>query len=794
MLSKFFVFLHLCLGRKRGFSLVEVMIAAGMMGLVSLGVSQIMKNMGQNMRWTETKTEELALINRFNFDLRDSINCTHTFIGRCQGAGAISGRYTTAQACADAIANGSPGGPYQWFPNVQSTGPLLAVRDKNNANIYVPGTIYGTGAGKIRLTSMNWVRTSPVAAPAAGTPGTATVTMVITRLLPGGAAGQTVNTNVNLSVVWASGTQISECYADRNDTILTARVQACQDIMGIWDNNLLTCKLFQGPITGKPLGAAKNQQSRAIEQSYVNDLFVRNCQGPGKHLDITNPNSPTCDVDKTWWDAQCATKGQMVWRVYFDDINADGPKTNAADGETLQVDCKPWCKPDELFQGFDTSGTPLCFSCTNPSGTSNRDDGGDGINQVPMWTKPTGVGAGTLGCVKPYDSTGACNNTVTGVSPNQMVNINVFNGWNGSGFPSCKTVASFPANACGDTSASPTNIMVGYTMGLGGVMTPKCCNKGTACPNPATICANNYNNTSYDACGFLCPGTKANTITNGEPLVYGCTYSNDTNKITRDYPTYTCGPPANNTTTLHTRPCYLGGDKSYHTYAQCRAKVVGGVNGKVSFFSTVDTTLTGSTFLDTGDEVDSFCLLPINQTAGTFGRETTTILDSCPSCTKITFNSAAAAAARTCSTYGWSDANKFGKRYFQRKSSSCDGMSFTDVGGKCGTEGKWPPSVSFTFSTKAMSASTGAPLSSWPGTYISEVFTDRQDHSIPPTMAGNSVDGNWGTIDGVRAVAVDNWWHDENGNCEDTAGWPGTNRSHWEPFNCYSAISAISCK
>lgn len=65
----------------QGFSLAEVMVAAGLMGVLSLGVAQIMQNQQKTLVYAETKGEELEIFNRIRILLLDKAACENTFKG-----------------------------------------------------------------------------------------------------------------------------------------------------------------------------------------------------------------------------------------------------------------------------------------------------------------------------------------------------------------------------------------------------------------------------------------------------------------------------------------------------------------------------------------------------------------------------------------------------------------------------------------------------------------------------------------------------------------------------------------
>src|SRR5690606_35297653 len=125
---------------------------------------------------------------------------------------------------------------------------------------------------------------------------------------------------------------------------------------------------------------------------------------------------------------------------------------------------------------------------------------------------------GVLSCVR--GNTGSCPNIQIG----NTVQIRAFVGYDNNGAPVCKTVMTFDNAACNQYSnpnnSTSNSVMIGLTVNANGTTTPNCCVKGTGCPSANTVCANGYDGV-MDKCGFLCPGTKPQSVdTSAQPLVY----------------------------------------------------------------------------------------------------------------------------------------------------------------------------------------------------------------------------------------------------------------------------------
>jgi prepilin-type N-terminal cleavage/methylation domain-containing protein len=731
------------LSNKSGFSLVEVMIAMGMLGIVSWGVMSMMKNMSSNVRWMEKKSEEMELIERFKIQLRDKLVCTHTLIGACSDKS-----FSTEAACIDASLSDSS---ISWTPNqVPVSNTSIIIKSRTDSDLFEAGQTYGMGSGKIEIKSILFDYLEGETAGTAGEQGEARIRLVINRNTSGASSSQTTMTqtvgeDVNLIVTWDTSNTITECYADRENTILTAKGEACETLGGLFDEGQDWCKLLEGPETGATT-TKDTFTSRAIAQSYANDLFRRSCTGPGKiYVAGTSGGPPTCDVDISRLSGSCPA-GQFVKRVTFKESGGttDGNKYDPEDGDELEIECKGFCEELEFFQGFDSAGYPICFKCNIE-------------NQVPVWN------GSNWACKFPHDESGTCNNTVDNGSNETL--INVFDGWNNQGEVKCKTIMKFPNTAC------PTGqVMVGYTTSSNGTQTPNCCETTVSCPAPSTVCENGFQ-APVDQCGFTCPGTKQqSTAISEQPLVYGCEYYMDSLKITRNFPEYICGPPDSTSEeeNLYERSCYLGGDNSNHTYVACRAQ-----QGTVAFFSNVDSTIQDTGLLTTGLEEDSFCLIPQTETSGTYGREGTNMAINCTNCNFVDINLDDVRTARSCPG-GWSDAKDSNNNILYLVNSTfCESESLADNGGACASDGRYGDAKSHTIEAGTYLEPSGTDRAYWKYSFVE----DQGDgyHTTPP----NSDDAHY-----------DSWIKDHGNTCLD--GDDGV--EHWDSYRCYARIGGISCK
>ena len=133
--------LCLFLRGSRGFSLAEIMVAAGMLGIISVGVMQMMTNMQKGQKSIAITSEREIVLYNVRMALRDKLACERTFAnvtvaplpqngviaGNVGGAAAVNiprifSGGTVARVIATTLANGDPGIPGTTEDNIYGRG------------------------------------------------------------------------------------------------------------------------------------------------------------------------------------------------------------------------------------------------------------------------------------------------------------------------------------------------------------------------------------------------------------------------------------------------------------------------------------------------------------------------------------------------------------------------------------------------------------------------------------------------------------------------------------------------
>jgi Tfp pilus assembly protein PilV len=131
-----------------GFSVAEVMVAAGMLGVLSLGVTQLMQNMNKSSNKLKQDAELLAVENLISSTLLDADNCTASFRGIT-----LTGNHdnTNSAADVDEIVRA------KWNWTLTSVDPThkLTVIAADDGTFTTTNSIYGSGASRVRVLSLD---------------------------------------------------------------------------------------------------------------------------------------------------------------------------------------------------------------------------------------------------------------------------------------------------------------------------------------------------------------------------------------------------------------------------------------------------------------------------------------------------------------------------------------------------------------------------------------------------------------------------------------------------------------
>lgn len=184
----------------QGFTLVEIVIAAGLLGALSLGVMSQIKHMAKGQATSEVKMEELEMRRIIATTLSDKTACQNTFLGTSIGSA------------------------------------LTQIKNVSGGVMYQVGNTYGNNA--VKITDMRTVDLGVLQN------GTRVINLILgiekaKKIVSSNTKNITIQLNVK---ALGASSPITECYADTEAMINSATQNACTSIGGVWSalNGLCT--------------------------------------------------------------------------------------------------------------------------------------------------------------------------------------------------------------------------------------------------------------------------------------------------------------------------------------------------------------------------------------------------------------------------------------------------------------------------------------------------------------------------------------------------------------------------
>jgi len=181
----------------KGFSLVQVMVAAGLLGGVALGVMQLSKQMQSTTIMGATNLEENQIINHISTILLDADSCEKTFVGLAFGD------------------------PVESIKRVKSNGEAMEV--------YSLGETYGN-----RTISLKDMKLG-------GKDGEEYLELVLRRLKSGYAGPKEIRKKIALKLV-IKDDKVVNCFSELSNVTETSVKKSCLSIGAIYDANTQRCK------------------------------------------------------------------------------------------------------------------------------------------------------------------------------------------------------------------------------------------------------------------------------------------------------------------------------------------------------------------------------------------------------------------------------------------------------------------------------------------------------------------------------------------------------------------------
>ena len=440
-----------------GFSLAELLVDTGLLAVISLGVMQLMKNQNEVLQTAETKSEELELYNQVRIAMIKKENCQATLNGVALGSEF------------DEIVDGGSG-------NI----------------LFQVGRKYGTNT--IELEKLELIEKD---IPAGGGLGTAILKLSIKRLKKKQGANQ-ISRDILLQVKASSANLVEECFSDESNTILTAKIESCESLNGIFDPVNEKCNLNCDPDVSDSSAVSssclENKEINVYDEKYVNtsgdtmtgSLTVQDTMTSTNTISGNKLESST----NVCVGSNCRDFSKQSCRpgMFVKTIKGDGT-----------LDCASIsCPPNKYFEGFDSDGNQICKSLpteTCPVGEYVKEISQDGTvvcDKVPVIT--------SLECP---------NGTfMTGIMNGQPICENACSGTNERIRYSKSTVVH--PDTCLSQQQTRTCSDGSWSNWSGTYNATSCNVCYPSCPSPSTICKGTVD-TRANGCGGSCnvSGTKS---------------------------------------------------------------------------------------------------------------------------------------------------------------------------------------------------------------------------------------------------------------------------------------------
>lgn len=290
-----------------GFSLMEIMVAAGLLAVISVAVMQMNKTMSRGQATAEVKMEAIEIKRQVITTLSDKRACEHTLKGR----------------------------------NLGDT--IDVIKNSNNVDLFKVGNKYGNRAlelAEIRIEDDGDL----------GSGMRQGKLYVKFNSLKKAAYGGSEKSFETLIQVKAAGPTaiIDECFEDSTGVISTANETTCLAIGGVWDSATSTCTISHFvKKSGDTMTGALTTPQLNTDNATIN--------GPATATTVTTTDKIT--APQFCSGSNCKAINELAL------ANQSCPAGQVSHGVKADgtLDCKALqCPSSQYFAGLDSSNNPIC--------------------------------------------------------------------------------------------------------------------------------------------------------------------------------------------------------------------------------------------------------------------------------------------------------------------------------------------------------------------------------------------------------------------------------------------------
>ncbi len=184
----------------KGFTIVEIMIAVGLMAGLSMVAMQMMKTQSTTSASISAKMDEMEIKRNIMLTLQDSIACKTTFAGKNIGQ------------------------------------DLTAIKSSKGVDLFSVGSSFGSN--KVKITSMTTQDLNTFI----GTLRDVELVIKTTKLVMAKETQAEFKVRLKVVAIGASS-PITDCYSDADTLIIGATIETCKSLGGVWDAATILCAL-----------------------------------------------------------------------------------------------------------------------------------------------------------------------------------------------------------------------------------------------------------------------------------------------------------------------------------------------------------------------------------------------------------------------------------------------------------------------------------------------------------------------------------------------------------------------
>jgi len=323
---------------KDGFSLAELLIAAGLMGALSLAFAGLMKSQTSSQMKVASDSEITTLVSVITQSLLNDKSCTNTF---------------------------------KSISNIKTATSLSGIYNRVDEEILKSGVKYENGV-YINSFALENLTLTPDPIPV-GQSGFGEIDVVInfekkSKMVLG---AKTMQKKVRVSLEVDDSYKPVKCYAATENAINSSKDQMCASLGGTFDFTLQECLLADYP--------QLLSKSSSVSNQYLDD-FLRSAEGFVSKLGDTMTGILSSNSDIITTSDVSAKNLRSTDQVCVQGNCRDFVAKNCSPGQFVEkinsdgtLVCKGIsCSTNKYFEGFDVAGNPICKALPNEKCSTNQ--------------------------------------------------------------------------------------------------------------------------------------------------------------------------------------------------------------------------------------------------------------------------------------------------------------------------------------------------------------------------------------------------------------------------------------